>query len=37
MVENLLMIIGFILAFIGASFLGMVVTVYAINYWEGFY
>lgn len=35
--EYLIAIIGFALAFMGASFLGTVVTVYAIKYWESFY
>ena len=33
----LLIIGGFALSVIGAGALGLIVTVYAINYWEGFF
>ena len=35
--NNLLLIIGFVLAVIGAGFLGLAITVHAINYWEGLF
>ena len=35
--EHLIVFIGFILAMVGASFLGVVATVYAIKYWEGLF
>ena len=37
MLENILMIIGFALAVIGAGALGLIITIHAINFWEGFY
>jgi hypothetical protein len=35
--EHILILMGFALSVIGAGALGLIVTVYAINYWEGFF
>ena len=35
--EQLLLIIGFVLAFIGAGTLGIALVIHTINYWEGLF